>query len=100
MQADALAGLLTQLDMSPAVIIGGSGGARVSLLTAARHRQVVSGLATWWVSGGVYGLMIACHSLLRRLSGRSMERRHASRGGTARMVRGSGEEAFQLPKIP
>ena len=58
MQADVLAGLLTELDLSPAVIIGGSGGARVSLLTAARHRQVAAGLAMWWVSGGVYGLMI------------------------------------------
>jgi pimeloyl-ACP methyl ester carboxylesterase len=58
MQADALAGLLVELDMSPAVIIGGSGGARVSLLTASRHRQVAAGLATWWVSGGAYGLVI------------------------------------------
>ena len=38
MQADALAGLLGHLGMTPAVIIGGSGGARVSLLAAARHR--------------------------------------------------------------
>ena len=36
----------------------GMGGARVSLLTASRHRQVAAALATWWVSGGVYGLMI------------------------------------------
>lgn len=57
MQADVLAGLLKELDMAPAVIAGGSGGARVSLLTAARHREVASGLATWWISGGVYGLM-------------------------------------------
>src|SRR5579864_8518822 len=34
MQADTLAALLTQLDMAPAVIIGGSGGSRVSMLTA------------------------------------------------------------------
>jgi pimeloyl-ACP methyl ester carboxylesterase len=57
MQADALAGLLSQLDMTPAVIAGGSGGSRVSLLTAARHREVATGLAVWWISGGVYGLM-------------------------------------------
>jgi pimeloyl-ACP methyl ester carboxylesterase len=57
MQADVLAGLLTQLDMAPAVIAGGSGGSRVSLLTAARHPDVSSGLAMWWISGGVYGLM-------------------------------------------
>jgi pimeloyl-ACP methyl ester carboxylesterase len=57
MQADTLAGLLAQLDMTPAVIVGGSGGARVSLLTAARHRELAAALAMWWISGGVYGLM-------------------------------------------
>ena len=57
MQADVLAGLLRRLEMTPAVIAGGSGGARVSMLTAARHRDVASGLALWWISGGVYGLM-------------------------------------------
>jgi pimeloyl-ACP methyl ester carboxylesterase len=58
MQADALAGLLQHLDMTPAVIAGGSGGSRVSLLTAALHREVASGLAMWWISGGTYGLMM------------------------------------------
>jgi pimeloyl-ACP methyl ester carboxylesterase len=57
MQADILAGLLAHLEMTPAVITGGSGGARVSLLTAARHREVASALAMWWISGGVFGLM-------------------------------------------
>jgi pimeloyl-ACP methyl ester carboxylesterase len=57
MQADALAGLLQELDMAPAVIIGGSGGSRVSMLTAARHPEVAAGLALWWISGGVFGLM-------------------------------------------
>ena len=58
MQADALAELLVHLGMTPAVIAGGSGGSRVSLLTAARHPHVAAGLALWWISGGVYGLMI------------------------------------------
>ncbi|HZP28193.1 MAG TPA: alpha/beta hydrolase [Acidimicrobiia bacterium] len=57
MQADTLAALLRHLDMAPAVIAGGSGGSRVSLLTAARHREVASGLALWWISGGAFGLM-------------------------------------------
>jgi pimeloyl-ACP methyl ester carboxylesterase len=57
MQADALAGLLRELGLAPAVIAGGSGGSRVSLLTAARHRDVASGLAVWWISGGPYGLL-------------------------------------------
>jgi pimeloyl-ACP methyl ester carboxylesterase len=56
-QADALAGLLRQLELAPAVIAGGSGGARVSLITAVRHRDVARGAALWWMSGGVYGLI-------------------------------------------
>ena len=58
MQADALAGLLRHLEMTPAIIAGGSGGSRVSLLTASRYRDVASGLALWWISGGVYGLLV------------------------------------------
>jgi pimeloyl-ACP methyl ester carboxylesterase len=62
MQADALAGLLSHLDMAPAVIAGGSGGSRVSLLTAARHPEVAAGLAVWWISGGPFGLIsLAVH---------------------------------------
>jgi pimeloyl-ACP methyl ester carboxylesterase len=57
MQADTLAGLLRSLDMGPAMIAGGSGGARVSLLTAAAHPDVAAGLCMWWISGGVYGIM-------------------------------------------
>lgn len=57
-QADRLAGLLRHLDMAPAVIFGGSGGARVSLLTAVRHPDVAAALAMVWISGGVYGQML------------------------------------------
>lgn len=77
MQADVLAELLRELGQAPAVIVGGSGGARVSLLTAARHRDVASGLAMWWISGGVFGLMVLgvhyCSGSLKRT------RRSASR---------------------
>ncbi len=44
-------------DMAPAIIAGGSGGSRVSLLTAARHREVAAGLAVWWITGGPFGLL-------------------------------------------
>ncbi len=57
LQADTLAALLRQLDIGPTIIIGGSGGARVSLLTAARHPDVAAGLGIWWISGGVMGNM-------------------------------------------
>jgi pimeloyl-ACP methyl ester carboxylesterase len=61
MQADALVGLLEHLEMTPAVIIGGSGGARVSLLAAAQPGAAAA-LAIWWISGGVYGLLtLAMH---------------------------------------
>jgi pimeloyl-ACP methyl ester carboxylesterase len=58
MQADALATLLRTLDLGPAVIMGGSGGARVSLLTALHHPDVTKKLAMVWISGGVYGLLL------------------------------------------
>jgi pimeloyl-ACP methyl ester carboxylesterase len=57
MQADVLAGLLRALELPPAVIIGGSGGARVSLLAANRHRDVARAIGVWWISGGVFGLL-------------------------------------------
>lgn len=77
MQADALVGLLEHLEMTPAVIIGGSGGARVSLLAAA-HPGAAAGLAIWWISGGVYGLLtLAMHycggSLAAAWTGGGME---------------------------
>jgi pimeloyl-ACP methyl ester carboxylesterase len=58
MQADLLAGLITALDLPPAIVTGGSGGARVSLLTAVRHPEVTAKLAMWWISGGIYGLLV------------------------------------------
>jgi pimeloyl-ACP methyl ester carboxylesterase len=62
MQADTLAALIDHLGLGPTVIIGGSGGARVSMLTVARHPEVAAGLAIWWISGGPFGLMsLAVH---------------------------------------
>jgi len=58
MQADRLAGMVEALGLAPAVVVGGSGGARISLLAAARHPGTAAKLAMWWISGGVYGLMI------------------------------------------
>ena len=65
MQADALAGLVEHLGLAPAVIAGGSGGSRVSLLTAARHPEVASGVALWWISGGALGLIILAYYYCR-----------------------------------
>jgi pimeloyl-ACP methyl ester carboxylesterase len=57
LHADTLAALLEHLDMTPAVVAGGSAGSRVSLLAAARHPDVAAALAIWWISGGVMGLL-------------------------------------------
>jgi pimeloyl-ACP methyl ester carboxylesterase len=57
MQADVLADLIRHLDLGPTIIAGGSGGARVSLLAAARHPDIAERLAVWWMSGGTFGLL-------------------------------------------
>ena len=56
-QAEALAGLIRKLELGPTVIAGGSGGSRVSMLAAARHPDLCSHLALWWISGDPIGLM-------------------------------------------
>lgn len=56
-QAEALGKLIEHLDLGPTVIAGGSGGSRISLLTAARYPELTAGLAMWWISGGVPGLL-------------------------------------------
>ena len=69
MQADRLAGLLQALDLAPSIVVGGSGGARVSLLAAVRHPEVAAKVAVWWISGGPFGLltlaMVYCGESIR-----------------------------------
>lgn len=57
MRADTLAELLTRLDMTPAVIAGGSGGARDSLLTVMRHPDVARKAIAWSIVGGVFSTL-------------------------------------------
>lgn len=57
MHADDLAALLRQLGLGPAVLVGGSGGSRLSIVTAVRHPDVAKKLVVWWMSGGVFGTM-------------------------------------------
>lgn len=56
LNADTLAGLLRALGMSPALVIGGSAGSRVSLIAAMRHPDVVRKLALVWITGDAIGL--------------------------------------------
>jgi pimeloyl-ACP methyl ester carboxylesterase len=57
MHADIMVGLIEALGMAPAIVGGGSAGARTSLLAASRHPKSIAGMGLWWISGGVYGLM-------------------------------------------
>jgi pimeloyl-ACP methyl ester carboxylesterase len=57
MQADTLGALIRHLDLGPTIIVGGSGGARISILTAARNPDIAAGLSVWWISGGAFGNM-------------------------------------------
>jgi 2-hydroxy-6-oxonona-2,4-dienedioate hydrolase len=58
MRADTLAALLKELDLAPAVIAGGSGGARESMLTVILHPEVATKLIVWNITGGIYGQLV------------------------------------------
>jgi pimeloyl-ACP methyl ester carboxylesterase len=68
LNADTLAGLLRALELEPALLIGGSAGSRVSLLTAIRDPGVAERLFLLWISGGALGLAVLayhyCHDQL------------------------------------
>jgi pimeloyl-ACP methyl ester carboxylesterase len=55
--ADTLGGLLKALDFPPALLIGGSGGARDTLLTVIRHPEVARKAFVLWISGGALGVI-------------------------------------------
>lgn len=54
MRADTLAELLKRVGMAPAVIAGGSGGARDSIITVIEHPEVATRLIVWSIVGGVH----------------------------------------------
>jgi pimeloyl-ACP methyl ester carboxylesterase len=68
LNADTLAGLVRALKLEPALLIGGSAGSRVSLLTAIRDPGVAERLFLFWISGGALGLAVLayhyCHDQL------------------------------------
>ena len=62
LNADTLGGLLRRIGFGPALLVGGSAGSRVSLMTSIRHPDTVSGLFLLWISGGPIGLgVLASH---------------------------------------
>src|SRR5579862_638257 len=69
MRAETLAELLKRLDMAPAVLAGGSAGARDSILTTILHPEVAKKLMLWNITGGVYGqVMLASVYVLPSIS--------------------------------
>jgi pimeloyl-ACP methyl ester carboxylesterase len=60
LNADTLAGLIRALELGPTLLVGGSAGSRVSLLTASRHPADVAGLFLLWITGGPIGLATLC----------------------------------------
>jgi pimeloyl-ACP methyl ester carboxylesterase len=58
LQATVLCELIRALDQGPTALVGGSAGARVSLLAALHDPESFSHLAMWWVSGGTASLMM------------------------------------------
>ena len=54
--ADVLAGLIRALGFGPALLVGGSGGARETLLAAIHHGDIVAGAFVLWLSGGGIGI--------------------------------------------
>lgn len=56
LNADTFYGLLKALNFGPTLLVGGSAGSRVSLMTGIRHPELVSGMFLLWISGGPIGL--------------------------------------------
>jgi len=94
MHADALAGLLRALGVQPALVVGGSAGSRVSLLTAIRHPDVVERLFLLWISGGAVGLaslaFYYCHESLAAAALGGMEAVAALPAWQEQLTRNSG----------
>jgi 2-hydroxy-6-oxonona-2,4-dienedioate hydrolase len=58
MRAETLFQLITELDVGPCIILGGSGGARDSMLTTMLYPEIVRKLVVWNIVGGVYGSFV------------------------------------------
>lgn len=58
MRAETLQQLITKLDIGPVILLGGSGGARDSMLTTMLYPDLVKKLVVWNIVGGVYGSFV------------------------------------------
>lgn len=57
MRAATLGGLVRELDLGPIAVLGGSGGARDSIVFTLMHPELVSKLAIWSIVGGTSSSM-------------------------------------------
>lgn len=57
MRAETLAGLVRELDLGPVIALGGSGGARDSIVFAVEYPELVSKLIVWSIVGGAFSSM-------------------------------------------
>jgi 2-hydroxy-6-oxonona-2,4-dienedioate hydrolase len=57
MRAETLAGLVRALDLGPVVAMGGSGGARDSIVFTIGHPELVRSLVVWSIVGGAFSSM-------------------------------------------
>lgn len=100
MNADSLAGLLRALKWGRTLLIGGSAGARVSLLTAIRHPEVVERLFLLWISGGGVSLGALayhyCHDSLSAAAMGGMEAVAALPGWKEQLTRNPGNRERML----
>jgi 2-hydroxy-6-oxonona-2,4-dienedioate hydrolase len=58
MRAETLFRLVTELGVGPCIILGGSGGARDSMVTTMLYPEIVRKLVVWNIVGGVYGSFV------------------------------------------
>ena len=58
MRAETLFRLITELGVGPCHILGGSGGARDSMITTMLYPEIVRKLVVWNIVGGVYGSFV------------------------------------------
>jgi 2-hydroxy-6-oxonona-2,4-dienedioate hydrolase len=84
MRAETLAGVVRQLDLGPAVVLGGSGGARDSILFAIEYPEMVDGLIVWSIVGGAFSSMSLANVYVMN------EIRAVRRGGIEGVLRQKG----------
>lgn len=57
MRSETLAGMLRELELGPVIALGGSGGARDSIVFTIEHPELVSKLIVWSIVGGAFASM-------------------------------------------